>query len=108
MKPDELYDFLRNNKQFDSDDLQRLREGLSSATVALNTPANVAWLNGRLAVESIAAMKDLNESICKLDESSTHLSRETNRLTRVILWVTLAAVFFAAVQVIVAISRFHR
>lgn len=108
MKPDELFDFLRNNKQFDSDDLQRLREGLSSATVALNTPANVAWINSRLAVESIDAMKDLNESIRKLDVSSTNLVTRTNRLTRVILWVTLAAVFFAAVQVTVAVLQFRR
>lgn len=108
MKPGELYDLLRKKERFDSNDLRTLREGLSDATATFSNPANVAWVDSRLAIESIAAMSDLNESIRKLDESSTKLSSETNHLTKVILWVTLAAVFFAAVQVIVAVFQFHR
>jgi hypothetical protein len=107
LKPDELYDFLRKKEQFDSHDLQTLREGLSESTAALNTPANVAWLNSRLSLETITAMRDLNESIRKLDATSTDLDSQTNHLTKVILWVTLAAVLFAGVQVIVAVLQFH-
>lgn len=109
MKPDELHGFLRKKGRFDSDDLQALREGLSDATAAFNTPANVAWLNSRLAVESISAMKDLNESIRKLDESSTKLGSKTNSLTKVILCVTVVAVLLTAVQVVVGVLvlRFH-
>ena len=107
MRPDELHDFLRNNRQFDSDDLQTLREGLQDATAAFSNPVNVAWINSRLAVESITAMRDLNESIRKLDEGSAKLVTKTNHLTKVILVVTIAAVFFAAVQLAVAVLQFH-
>ena len=102
-----MYDLLRKKERFDSNDLMTLREGLSDATAAFSNPANVAWVNSRLAIESISAMTDLNESIRKLDESSARLALKTNCLTRTILWVTVAAVPLAAAQVVVAVLEFH-
>ena len=107
MTPDELYDLLRKQEQLTPDDLRILREGISGATAAFHTPENVAWLNSRLAVESITAMVELNKSIRKLDDSSTELISKTNVLTRYILGAAFAAVILAAAQVAVAVLQFH-
>jgi len=103
MTSGELFELLGKHDRFSLMDLQRLREGLLSASASFHHKANEVWLSGRLSVETIGSLVELNESIRKLDESSVKLANTTNKLTTRILWLTVVGVFVGVVQLVMGI-----
>jgi len=105
MTPEQLFQLLRKPGRFTLEDLRDLAEGLSGASAAFAHTENAVWLNSRLSAETISSLIELDQSIRKLDEGSSSLVNTTNKLTKYILALTIAAVFVGVVQLIVGILQ---
>ena len=108
MTPKDLYALLQTPEPFSLDDLQVLREGLLGASSAFANPANTAWLESRLDVETINSLIELNKSIQSLNASSTALVSTTNRLTTNILRLSWVLVIVGVIGGLAAVLQFYK
>jgi hypothetical protein len=108
MTPKDLYALLQTREPFSLDDLQVLREGLLGASSAFGNPANTAWLESRLGVETISSLIELNKSIQDLNASSTALVSTTNKLTTNILRLSWVLVIVGVVAALAAVLQFYK
>lgn len=108
MTPKDLFALLQTREPFSLDDLQVLRDGLLGASSAFTNPANTAWLESRLNVETINSLIELNKAIQNLNASSTELVSTTNRLTTRILWLTVVGVIVGIIGVVATVLQFYK
>ncbi len=88
---------LRKEQKLTADDLQILRK---------NT-AGVAVMSGRSDYLVFRMEVELIDAIRALDEASAKLITTTNRLTAVILAVTVVGVVLAVIQIVLAVRSSH-
>ena len=90
MSYQELWSLIKDEKYFDRDALRKLRE-FGPEFSSLGGPERQT-LDARLSVELLLALWRLDDSIQELNRASTKLVGTTNRLTAVILCVTVVGV----------------
>jgi hypothetical protein len=86
---------IKDPQQFTAETIDELRQSFSNTSTWQNE-ASYRVLMARQGIETLDTLRLLRESIIKFDESSAKLVNTTNRLTWVVLGLTLIGVFLTA------------